>query len=128
MGHVSVTLVGLEVTVPSLVLQVSGVPTVSIHVTVIMEPTAAHTTESANAHQDGQVFTAHSAVHWVSMGKTALRLVSAGTEPTVTTSLDNVPAAQASWDTTVSRNVHRVRTAMAAVKCATVLITPLVIT
>lgn len=63
MGHVSVTLVGSEVTVLSLVLLVSGAPTASIHVTAIMEPTAVHTTESANAHQDGQVFTAHSAVH-----------------------------------------------------------------
>lgn len=128
MDHVNVTLVGLEVTVLSLVLQASGAPTASIHVTVITGPTAVHTTESANAHQDGRGFTAHSAVHWVSMEKTALRLVSAGMEPTVTTSLDNVPAAQASWDATVSRNVHQVHTDMAVVKCATVLITLLVIT
>lgn len=128
MGRASVTLVGSEVTVLSLVLQVSGAPTASIHVTVITGPTAVHTTESANAHQDGRGFTAHSAVHWVSMEKTALRLVSAGMEPTVTTSLDNVPAAQGSWDATVSKNVHQVHMAMGVVKFATVLITPPVIT
>lgn len=63
MGRVSVTLVGSEVTVLSLVLLVSGALTASIHVTVIMEHTAVHMMESANALQDGQVFTAHSAVH-----------------------------------------------------------------
>lgn len=62
------------------------------------------------------------------MEKIALRLVSAETELIVTIYLDNVPAAQASWDATVSRNVLRVRMAMGVVKCATVLITPLVIT
>lgn len=62
------------------------------------------------------------------MEKIALRLVSAGTELTVTTSPDNVPAAQDSWDATVSRNVLRGRMAMGVVKCATVSITPPVIT
>lgn len=62
------------------------------------------------------------------MGKIALRLVSARMEPTVTTSPDSVPAAQASWAATVSRNVHLDHMAMGVVKCATVSITPLVIT
>lgn len=93
-----------------------------------MEPTVVHMMENVNAHQDGQDFTAHSAVHWVSMEKTALRLVSVRMGPTVTTYPDSVPAAQASWDTTVSRNAHQVHMAMGVVRCATVLITPPAIT
>lgn len=61
MGRVSVTLAGSEVTVLSLALRVSGDPTAFIHATVTMEPTAVHMMESANVHQDGQVFTALSA-------------------------------------------------------------------
>lgn len=120
MGHASVTQAGSAATVHNLVLLVNGAPTAFTLVTVTMEPTAVPMTESVNAHQDGPAFTAHNVVLWVFMGRTVLRLVSAGTGLTVTTFRDNAPVALASWDSTVSRNALQVLMGMVVVMCATV--------
>lgn len=48
-------------------------------------------------------FHAVQVAHWASLGKTAPRCASAGTEATVTTSPDCAPAAQVSWAASANR-------------------------
>lgn len=128
MARVSATLAGLAATALTNVLPVSGVQTVSTHVTVTMMPSAAHTTGNANVRLDGRGCTVRRGAHQPFLERTVPMSASAITEPTVTTSLGSAHVGQDSQANTASRSAHREPLATAAGSCASVRTTPRVTT